>query len=105
MTDQTQEQAAPAKFPETYVEMFDEYLSEQDWITSAERPLVFHARKLCQQLDSAIAADDQTLAAKDGAYLQAVNNLAKRKPGAAKPAGGGADPIPGQTSILDPDFA
>lgn len=88
---------------ETYVAMFAEYLKEATWITAADKPLVFHARKVCAQLDRQIRAEGVTQAAKDSAYLQAVERLNKRRPGAAPtPARDTSrDPLPGQESIFD----
>jgi hypothetical protein len=88
---------------DTYVAMFAEYLAEATWITPADKPLVFHARKVCAQLDRQISVDGVTQAAKDSAYLQAVERLNKRRPGAAPaPARDNSrDPLEGQTSIFD----
>lgn len=87
---------------DTYAGMFAEYLAENSWITAADKPLVFHAKKLCRQLDSMIARAGETQAAKDSAYLQAVERLNRRRPGPA-PTGptDPRDPLPGQQSIYD----
>lgn len=86
--------------PETYVAMFDQYVQTLTKIAPADRPLIFHARKICQQLDRQIEEGGSTLAAKDGAYLQAVERLNKRltnAPGPHDPEGGkgvaGQDPL------------
>lgn len=83
---------------ETYSQMFAEYVESQEWLKAPElMPLVFHARKLCRQLDTMIERDGTAQAAKDSAYLQAVERLHKRRPGAAP-----ADPgVPGQTDVFD----
>ena len=79
---------------ETYSAMFAEYLgTEKAWIGSAERPLVHHIKKLCQQLDT----DGLDKAAMSSAYLQAVERLDKRRPRPTRPA----DQPAGQTSIFD----
>lgn len=87
---------------ETYVAMFDAYVATIGTVPPSARPLVFHARKICQQLDQQIKREGSTLAAKDGAYLQAVNNLAKRLsivPGAPDPEGGRG--VPGQGGLFE----
>lgn len=85
-TDQTE-----VEQPETYVGMFDQYVTSLGTINAADRPLIFHARKLCQQLDTMIVGKGSTDAAKDSAYLQAVERLHRRisnVPGAPDPEGG-----------------
>lgn len=88
---------------ETYVSMFADYVKAATWIQPADAPLVFHARKVCQQLDRQIRNEGVTQAAKDSAYLQAVERLNKRRPGV--PAGPARDtsrdPLEGQGSIFD----
>lgn len=93
MTDATD---TPAKFP-TYAEMFEDYLADQRWITKAELPLVHHARRVAAMLD---AAGLDAPAASQGAYLQAVERLNKRRPVTTVPVAG-PQPLPGQTDILD----
>lgn len=84
-----------AESPETYSEMFTEYLARQRWITAAEAPLVFHIRQLCNRLDQ--AGPDGT-AAMSSAYLQAFSRLDRRRPGASSD---GSLTDPQQTSIYD----
>lgn len=80
----------------TYSDMFRQYLGQATWLTAAELPLVHHIASLCKQLDSA-GLDKASLAS---AYLQAIERLNKRRPGA--PGGGRVDgDLPGQTSIFD----
>ncbi len=84
-----------AKIPETYLEMFEEYLAESEWARDlAHKLVVFHVRKLCRQLDD--GGIDK--AAMSGAYLNAVKELEKRRPGARPPVPGD---LPGQGSIFD----
>lgn len=90
----------PIEAADTYVGMFAEYVESLGEIEPADRPLIFHARKICQQLDKQIAKDGATLAAKDGAYLQAVERLNKRLSGPA-PVPPGGPQVPGQTGIFD----
>lgn len=79
----------------TYREMFAEYLgTEKAWIGPGDLPLVHHIKSLCRQLDSA-GLDKASLAS---AYLQAVAQLHKRRPGARPPVPGD---LPGQGSIFD----
>lgn len=88
---------APATAPEedlSYTTMFREYLAGQKWIGAAEVPLVFHLRRLCQQLD----ASPDAPAAVSSAYLQAFSRLDRRRPGGSP---GGALDDPAQTSIYD----
>lgn len=82
--------------------MFDEYVASQEWITAADKPLVTHCRKICQQLDRMIAGGGTTHAAKDSSYLQAVERLNKRKPAPEAPRSRDPrDPLEGQLSIFD----
>jgi hypothetical protein len=88
---------APTTAPDedlSYSTMFREYLAGQNWIGAAEVPLVFHLRRLCQQLD----ASPDAPAAVSSAYLQAFSRLDRRRPGGSP---GGALDDPGQTSIYD----
>lgn len=88
---------APATAPDeslSYARMFQEYLDGQKWIGPAEVPLVFHLRRLCQQLD----ATPDAPAAVSSAYLQAFSRLDRRRPGGSP---GGALDDPNQTSIYD----
>ena len=80
----------------SYLEMFEDYLAGQDWIGPAETPLVFHLKRLCQQLDR----DPLAPAAVSSAYLQAFSRLDRRRPG-AQPAGDGLIPAGAQRSIFD----
>lgn len=76
-----------------YSAMIDDYVAGADWITPAEMPLVFHLRKLCQELDNGGLKN----AALASAYLQAFSRLDKRRPDAPRIPGD----LPGQTSIFD----
>lgn len=83
----------------TYAEMFIEYVRNSTWITPDEMPLVFHASKLAAQLDAAMGADDETKAAKDSAFLQAVERLHRRRP---KPESAPTSTeIPGQSNLFE----
>lgn len=82
---------------ETYSDAFREYLDKQDWISSAEWPLVHHVRQLCSQLDAA-GLDKAALAS---AYIQGIERLERRRPKQAGAAGGIPGDLPGQTSIFD----
>lgn len=79
----------------SYSAMLTEYLESQKWIGPPDAPLVFHLKKLCQQLD---VAGFDAKAAHASAYLQAFTRLDQRRPD-AKPAGEGVHPD--QTSIFD----
>ncbi len=85
----------------TYEEMFREYVKEQDdWITSKEKPLVFHTLSVCRQIDARLARGSEPPAALFGAYLQSVERLNKRRPAENAPSGGPAQ-IDGQTDVFD----
>lgn len=88
--------------PETYEAMFTEYVQSLGTIDPKDRPLIFHARKLCQQLDTMIHNKGATEAAKDSAYLQAVERLDKRLkavPGPPDPEGGRG--VAGQQDLFE----
>ena len=85
---------------ETYSEMFDAYIFEQDWIGPADQPFVFHVRQLCRQLDSRVAAGAEVKAATWSAYLQAMTRLDRRRPDPT-PSGDGLVPEGAQPSIFD----
>lgn len=82
---------------ETYSDAFRDYLDNQEWITSAEGPLVHHVRQLCRQLDAA-GLDKAALAS---AYIQAVEKLERRRPAKAGAGVGVPGDLPGQSSIFD----
>lgn len=87
--------------PDTYVGMFDQYTASLTKIAPSDRPLIFHARKLCQQLDKMIDGKGSTEAAKDSAYLQAIERLHKRLsnvPGPPDPENGKG--VPGQEPLF-----
>lgn len=99
--EQNETDQVEAEQPETYVGMFDQYVTSLGETQPADRPLIFHARKLCQQLDKMIDGKGSTDAAKDSAYLQAVERLHKRLtnvPGRPDPEGGKG--VPGQVSLF-----
>lgn len=96
MTNDTNENETT---PTTYVEMLDQYVKSQEWIGPGEAPLVFHARKLAAQLDAQIEGDGSTLAAKDSAYLQAIERLNKRRGGTVTVSTTGE--MPGQSDVFD----
>lgn len=78
-----------------YSRMFVEYLKESPWAAAAEhRLIVFHVEQLCAQLDNG----GLEKAAMSGAYLNAIKELDKRRPGTKKPL---EDDDPAQTSIFD----
>lgn len=82
---------------DSYSDMFKEFLDKADWLTTADLPLVHHARQLCIQLDGK-GLDKAALAS---AYLQAIAHLERRR-GKTGPAGGHVPgDLPGQTSIFD----
>lgn len=83
---------------ESYVDMFREYLADQDWIGAADRPFVFHVRKICQQLDQAGSDAKPALAS---SYLQALSRLDRRRPAPASGYGGTEPVDPAQRSIYD----
>lgn len=104
---QTETDQTTTTQPDTYVAMFDQYVADLGAVAPADRPLIFHVRKLCQQLDKLLDGKGSTDAAKDGAYLQATNQLHKRltnAPAPHDPEGGkgvaGQDPLFG---YLDDD--
>lgn len=98
MTETAQDETEPTE-ADTYVAMFDTYVQGMGKIDPNDRPLIFHARKICQQLDKQIGIKGVTEAAKDSAYLQAVERLNKRR---ATPTGpSGPKQIEGQTDIFD----
>lgn len=82
---------------ETYSDMFKEFLDNADWLTTADLPLVHHARQLCIQLDGK-GLDKAALAS---AYLQAIAHLERRRPKAGAASGHVPGDFPGQTSIFD----
>lgn len=82
----------------TYSGMFSEYLSEQAWISIVDKPLVFHLRRLCTQLDTLETEGKDIKAALSSSYLQAFERLDKRRPGAPSSHSSGD---PDQTSIFD----
>lgn len=87
----------PVEFePAGYATMFKEWVVDQTWITSADKPLVFHIRQLCVQLDRGGAQ----AAAMFNAYLNATEKLNNRKPADAETQ----PQLPGQTSLLDFGF-
>jgi len=93
----TENEPKVADSAETYAGMFAAYVDGADWLRPDDQPLVFHVRKLCHQLDKALERDGSVNAAKDSAYLQAIERLNKRRP---SPSGaGGADP--NQTDVFD----
>lgn len=99
--DRTEQTEPDRVEPETYEAMFTEYVQTLGAIDPSDRPLIFHARKLCQQLDKMIDTKGSTEAAKDSAYLQAVERLNKRLksvPGAPDPEGGKG--VPGQEPLF-----
>lgn len=82
--------------PATYSEMLDVYLSESEWISSADQPLVFHLRRLCKQMDDLEAKGADVKAALSSTYNQTFERLDRRRP---RREGEPTDPA--QTSIFD----
>lgn len=83
----------------TYADMLRAYVASQSWITAAELPLVFHARKIAEQLDAALDAGGKVDAAKDSAYLQVIERLNKRRPTTTVPAE--PSELEGQTDLFE----
>lgn len=94
----TENEPIAADSAETYSGMFGAYVDGADWLRPDDQPLVFHVRKLCQQLDKALERGESVNAAKDSAYLQAIERLNKRRPAAGGGAGG---TDPNQTDVFD----
>ncbi|MEJ7633246.1 hypothetical protein [Aeromicrobium sp.] len=84
----------------TYAAMFDTYTATLGGVPASHQPLIFHVRKLCQQLDKQISGKGSTEAAKDSAYLQAVERLHKRLTPVTSPTPGPPS-MPGQTDIFE----
>ena len=82
---------------ESYSDMFKEFLDNADWLTTADLPLVHHARQLCRQLDAA-GLDKAALAS---AYIQAIAHLERRRGKTGAASGGVPGDLPGQGSIFD----
>jgi hypothetical protein len=86
---------------DTYEQMFDAYLAGRGTVPADAAPLVFHARRICRQLDrQATANGGETVSAKDSSYLRAIDALHSRlNPRRTK--SDGPEQIVGQVDIFD----